>query len=68
VQADYISTVQASLAFSIPLSVINFTLVPPPLRIAFLDATDCVWSTVLSYFSHRSVTTPADAHAEADAG
>jgi hypothetical protein len=41
---------------SLQVTVLNFTLVPPPFRVIVLDCAECIWSCVLSYTSHRSTT------------
>ena len=54
-RAEYVATAMAGWAFNVPLTVLNFTVVPPHFRVIVLDVADCVWSGILSYSSHRSV-------------
>lgn len=50
---EYTNTALAGWLFNIPITVINFTLVPLPFRVIVLDGAECVWSAVMSYLSHR---------------
>lgn len=53
-RTEYRDSVMAGIIYNIPVTVINFTLIPPPLRVPFLDISECVWTCILSHLSHRS--------------
>ena len=52
-KSNYMDVTLAAWCINIPISVINFTLVPPHLRVVVLDIAECVWTCALSYLSHR---------------
>lgn len=55
-ERDYLSTLIAGLWFNIPVTILNFTVVPPHLRVLVVDVAEMAWCGILSHFSHRSDT------------
>ena len=71
-ERDYSSTLIAGLWFNIPVTILNFTVVPPHLRVLVVDVAEMAWCGILSHFSHRpdaavpSPLVPPGADADAD--
>lgn len=57
-QREYTDCLWACWAFNIPITILNFSIVPPPFRVIVLDISECLMTCVLSYVSHRHVYTP----------
>lgn len=57
---EYADCVMACWCFNIPVTIINFTVVPPPFRVIVLDAAECVMTCVLSFVSHRHTADHTD--------
>ena len=55
-ERDYLSTLIAGLWFNIPVTILNFTVVPPHLRVLVVDVAEMAWCGILSHFSHRPDT------------
>jgi len=51
-ERDYKTTALAGWWYNIPITVLNFTVVPPPLRVMFLDMAEFGWLTIMSYIGH----------------
>lgn len=59
-QEHFTGAALAAWAFNVPVSLLNFTLVPPHLRIVFLDVAELAWSSILSYVTHDKVQSNND--------
>jgi hypothetical protein len=55
IRREYWSTVAGAITFNIPITILNFTVVPPPFRVLVIDVSEVLRTTLLSYISHRSV-------------
>jgi hypothetical protein len=55
-KAEYLTAALSSLAYNLPLTVINFLFIPPPFRVVFLDVSECIWTGILSYITHLSAS------------
>mmetsp|Transcript_47593 Transcript_47593/g.132351 ORF Transcript_47593/g.132351 Transcript_47593/m.132351 type:complete len:198 (-) Transcript_47593:208-801(-) len=53
-KSEYKETVIVGWMFNVPISIVNFTLVPPAFRVIFGDAADLGSSALMSYMSHRA--------------
>mmetsp|Transcript_48723 Transcript_48723/g.110351 ORF Transcript_48723/g.110351 Transcript_48723/m.110351 type:complete len:197 (-) Transcript_48723:270-860(-) len=53
-RSEYGDTVMAGWLFNVPITIVNFALVPPAFRVIFGDAAELAWSTLMSYLSHRT--------------
>lgn len=51
-EKEYKTAVLYGIIFNVPLTLINFALVPPPFRVIFLDVGECAWTCILSYVTH----------------
>ena len=40
-------------AMWVPLQILNFTVVPPAGRVAFVNAMNLIWNVVIDFLSHR---------------
>ena len=49
----YVDTAQLDLILWPVIQAINFRYVPPSLRVLFQNATDVVWTMLLSYLKHH---------------
>eukprot|EP00210_Caulerpa_lentillifera_P002188 g2102.t1 len=54
-QQDFMSTIVMNWRIWIPAQLLNFWIVPPPLRVLFANIVALVWNTYLSYASHKKV-------------
>lgn len=52
---DFASTIVMNWRIWIPSQLLNFWVVPPPLRVLFANVVALVWNTYLSYASHKKV-------------
>jgi len=50
---EYRDCTLACWFFNVPVTIINFTLVPPPFRVIVLDVAECIITCLLSLLSHR---------------
>ncbi len=51
---EYRDCTLACWALNIPVTIVNFTIVPPPFRVIVLDVAECVTTCLLSFLSHRN--------------
>ena len=54
-QQDLMPTVVVNWKIWIPAQLVNFWVVPPPLRVLFANIVALIWTTYLSYASHKRV-------------
>eukprot|EP01047_Picozoa_sp_COSAG01_P142363 COSAG01_NODE_73616_length_240_cov_89.276596_1_plen_65_part_01 len=45
---EYWSTVAGAITFNIPITILNFTVVPPPFRVLVIDVSEVLRTTLLS--------------------
>ena len=55
VRNDFSTIVSSSLCVWLPANAVNFALVPPHLRIAFMSTVACGWGGFLSFMAHRTI-------------
>jgi len=55
---DLWPVVLANWAVWVPAQIINFSLVPEPLRVLYICLLSTLWNGFLSYVSHNRLTTP----------
>ena len=55
VRNDFSTIVSSSLCVWLPANAVNFALVPPHLRIAFMSTVACCWGGFLSFMAHRTI-------------
>ena len=59
-RSEYLSTAAAAVLFNVPVTVLNFTIVPAPFRVQFIDTMEALRTALLSTIAHRS-SAPATA-------
>jgi len=58
-ERDYKTTALAGWWYNIPITLLNFTVVPPPLRVMFLDVAEFGWITIMSHIGHSHTSSGA---------